>query len=232
MIQEGIQSVNLSKIRSGAGDKPTANVAAENTLETIFKKRYKIRLGSQIRTDHGVFYPQAVYNNLLFELTLSPASQVVRGSDATRLKYKLKNIQLEYEMMRSKTLAEEANSVYLMGGGGVLVRPCSARRGRADRESHGHAGEPADQPPEMVVERHPSPLHRAVHSRHPRIGKIFQPRPDKDIRHDQRVAQHAVQQRDLFPRFLERDQPLFPEKVRQKAKRHALPGCDHVLHGR
>jgi len=37
---------------------------------------------------------------------------VVRGSDTTQLKYKLTNIQLEYEMIRSKTLANEAQSVY------------------------------------------------------------------------------------------------------------------------
>ena len=42
MIQEGIQNVNLSKIRSDTGDKPTANVSVENRLETIFKKSYKI----------------------------------------------------------------------------------------------------------------------------------------------------------------------------------------------
>ena len=87
----------------------------ENRLETIYKKRYKIRLDNQILTDHGVFYPEVLYNDLKFELTLAPAFQVVRGSDATKLKYKLKNIQLEYEMMKSITLADEANSIYSAG---------------------------------------------------------------------------------------------------------------------
>jgi len=40
---------------------------------------------------------------------------VVRGSDTTQLKYKPKNIQLEYKMIRSKTLADEAHSVYSSG---------------------------------------------------------------------------------------------------------------------
>ena len=48
-------------------------------------------------------------------MTLAPASQVVRGSDPTKLKYKLTNIQLEYEMIRSKTLADEALSAYTSG---------------------------------------------------------------------------------------------------------------------
>ena len=51
----------------------------------------------------------------MFELTLAHASQVVKGSDATQLKYKLTNIELEYEMIRSKTLADEARSVYSTG---------------------------------------------------------------------------------------------------------------------
>lgn len=65
--------------------------------------------------DHGVFYPQALYDNLLFELTLAPASQVVRGLDASKLVYKLENIQLEYETIRSEYLAKEATSVYHLG---------------------------------------------------------------------------------------------------------------------
>jgi len=64
---------------------------------------YHIRLYHQILSDHGVFYCQALFNNLIFELTLAPASQVVKGSDPTNLKYKLTNIQLEYEMICSKT---------------------------------------------------------------------------------------------------------------------------------
>ena len=66
-------------------------------------------------TDHGAFYPQALYNDLTFELTLAQAAQVVRGSDALKLVYKLKNIQLEYEVIRSKSLADEVASTYSYG---------------------------------------------------------------------------------------------------------------------
>ena len=76
---------------------------------------YHINLDHQILTDHGVFYPHALYNDLVFELTLAPANQVVRGSDTTKLKYKLTNIQLEYEMLLSKKLAKEAAEVYTSG---------------------------------------------------------------------------------------------------------------------
>ena len=112
MVAEGIQSKKLSQIRSGAGDKPTSGVDAENKLEKVYGKKYRIDLDHQILTDHGVFYPQALYTDLVFELILAPANQVVIGSDKTKLKYKLTNIQLEYEMIRSEDLADEATSVY------------------------------------------------------------------------------------------------------------------------
>ena len=40
---------------------------------------------------------------------------MVIGSDKTKLKYKLTNIQLEYEMVRSEALADRATSVYESG---------------------------------------------------------------------------------------------------------------------
>ena len=91
MLLEGIQTVDLNKIRSNSGDKKTSGVDAENKLETIYINKYKINLDHQILTDHGAFYPQALYNVLTFELTIAPAAQVVRGFDTPKLVYKLKN---------------------------------------------------------------------------------------------------------------------------------------------
>ena len=115
MVPEGIQSEDLCKIRSGAGDAKTSSVDAKKKLNEIYGKKYRINLEHQILTDHGIFYPQALKNDLVFEVSLAPANQVVKGSDPTKLKYKLTNIQLEYEMIRSKMLAEEAESVYTFG---------------------------------------------------------------------------------------------------------------------
>ena len=110
MLSEGIQSVDLCRIHSGSGDKKTG-VDKENKLQSVYRNKYRINLDHPILTDHGVFYPQALY----FELTLAPASQVVQGSDASKLVYKLENIQLEYETIRSKSLADEATSTYTSG---------------------------------------------------------------------------------------------------------------------
>ena len=115
MLSEGIQSVDLCRIRSGAGDKKTSGVDKENKLQSVYSNKYRINLDHPILTDHGVFYPQALYNDLVFELTLALAYQVVRGSDASKLVYKLENIQLEYETIRSKSLADETASTYTSG---------------------------------------------------------------------------------------------------------------------
>ena len=115
MLMEGIQSAKLCKVRANTGDKPTSGVNTENSLEAVYKMRYKINLDHQILTSRGVFYPQALDKDLIFELTLAPASQVVMGSDTTKLVYKLKNIQLEYERIRSKQLADHATTAYTHG---------------------------------------------------------------------------------------------------------------------
>ena len=129
MLPEGIQSEDLCKIRSGSGDKKTSGVDAEKKLAEVYGTKYHINLDHQILTDHGVFYPKALYNDLVFQVTLAPANQVVKGSDPTKLKYKLTNIQLEYEMIRDsppsrkeiekygarETLAEQATNVYTSG---------------------------------------------------------------------------------------------------------------------
>ena len=123
IVPEGIQSEDLCKIRSNSGDKKTSGISVENKLTEVYGKQYRINLEHQILTDHGVFYPQALYDDLVFEVTLAGAEHVVKGSDTTKLKYKLTNIQLEYEMIhdvRSKergteTLGELAKNVYITG---------------------------------------------------------------------------------------------------------------------
>ncbi|PFX27083.1 hypothetical protein AWC38_SpisGene8244 [Stylophora pistillata] len=115
MFREGIQSEDLSKIRCNAGDKKTSGVNNENKLNEVYRNIYRIPLDHDILKDHGVFFPRALSDELLFELRLAPADSVVKGSDSTKLYYKLTNIQLEYEVIHSQKLADEALSNYKNG---------------------------------------------------------------------------------------------------------------------
>ena len=85
MLLEGIQNKELCKIRSCPGDTKTSGVDAENKLNPIYGSKYPISLDHQILSDHSVCYSQALYNDLVFELNLAPASQVVKRADPTKL---------------------------------------------------------------------------------------------------------------------------------------------------
>ena len=79
------------------------------------RNKYRIPLDHEILKNHGVFFPRALSGELVFELSLAPASNVVKGSDASKLDYELDNIQLEYEVIHSKELADEMESNYKNG---------------------------------------------------------------------------------------------------------------------
>ena len=71
MLFEEIQTNKLCKIRLNASDKDTTGVDAEKALSNVFGNKYRIRLGHPILDDHGIFYPQALFNNLAFDLLLA-----------------------------------------------------------------------------------------------------------------------------------------------------------------
>ena len=115
MVPEGIQSEDLCKIRSNSGDKKTSGVDAEKKLNKVFGAKYRINFDHEILKDHGVFYPHALTTELVFQVKLAPANQVVKGTDPSKLKYKLTNIQLEYEMIISEKLANFMSTEYELG---------------------------------------------------------------------------------------------------------------------
>ena len=82
---------------------------------TVYGAKYRILLDHQILSDHGVFYPKALAQNFKFEIKLAKAENVVLGSDSDKLSYKLKNIELEYEIIKSPELATAAASEYTNG---------------------------------------------------------------------------------------------------------------------
>ena len=95
--------------------KKPSGVVKEIKLNGIYGSKYRIPIDHEILKNHGVFFPRALTNELVFELSLAPASNVVKGSDASKLAYELTNIQLEYEVIHSKELADEVESNYKNG---------------------------------------------------------------------------------------------------------------------
>ena len=66
-------------------------------------------------TDHEIFYPQALPHDVVFGMTLTPASHVVIGSGAAKLVHKLTNIRLECEMVTNNELVVKASGGYRDG---------------------------------------------------------------------------------------------------------------------
>ena len=66
MLLEGIQSMDLCKIRSNAGDKKTSGVDAENKLTEVYKNKNRIHLDHQILDRPRRFLPPGTLQRFLF----------------------------------------------------------------------------------------------------------------------------------------------------------------------
>ena len=108
VFTEGIKSVNLFKIRCNAVDKKKSELTKRISSMIFYESKYMIPLDHKILKDHGVFFPRPLSDELVFKLSLAPASNVVIGSDKARLAYEFRNIQLEYEVIHSQEPANKA----------------------------------------------------------------------------------------------------------------------------
>ena len=116
-LKQGISSVNMRKLRTKAGDGKTQDTK-EVDLSKVHNTKYRIPLNHPILNDHGVFYPKALDNHLIFEITLAPVNDIVVYSDTTKTpSYSIKNLELEYSSISSEYLAREAQAAYQVGKG-------------------------------------------------------------------------------------------------------------------
>ena len=116
-LKQGISSENMRKLRTNAGDKKTQD-GKEVSLATVHNTKYRIPINHPILNDHGVFYPKALENHLIFEITLPPISNILIYSNTTKTpSYSIKNLELEYSSISSEYLAREAQSTYQVGKG-------------------------------------------------------------------------------------------------------------------
>ena len=115
MMREGIQSVDLPRTRCNAGDKKNTGIDKEKKRNKVYRSKYRISIDHDIPNNHGAFFPKGLSNELVFQLRLTPASDVVKGSDPAKITYEFTNIEPEYEMINNIDLANAVISNYSSG---------------------------------------------------------------------------------------------------------------------
>lgn len=108
MLLHGVGSENLRKLRSNAGDATKTN-QAEVKLDNVFKSRYCIPIDFELYCDHGPFYPFAVNEDFVREITFNSPKYTIEGTTAD-WNYTVKNIALEYDTVYSEELAQLVES--------------------------------------------------------------------------------------------------------------------------
>jgi hypothetical protein len=94
MIGQGVDGTQ----RQGA----TKNAA----IVDQFKKQYAIPIDFELYSDHAPFYPFAINEDFVRDITFNDKKYVPRG-DADDYGYTIKNIALEYDTLYSEILARQ-----------------------------------------------------------------------------------------------------------------------------
>ena len=107
----GIMTESMRKKISGDDTYQTSS--AVEGLHKIFGSTIRIQLG-QILENCGLFTPCAVREEFEFEIRLAPNEDILvpRGEDGVVGSYQLGDLQLEYEVIENKTLADEIVELY------------------------------------------------------------------------------------------------------------------------
>ena len=105
-IRRGIQSTNLSKLRSGATS-GTAN-ASDTRLKRIFGNKYELLLDCTFLTDQHPFYLYIYKEDIEIDLHFQKSSSLINSTDAEVVTdYNLSNISFEYDAIYKPSLAQQ-----------------------------------------------------------------------------------------------------------------------------
>ena len=105
-IRRGIQSTNLSKLRSDATS-GTVNVS-DIRLKRIFGNKYELLSDCTFLTDQHPFYPYMYKEDIEIDLYFQNSSLFVNSTDAEVMTdYNLSNISFEYDAIYKPSLAQQ-----------------------------------------------------------------------------------------------------------------------------
>lgn len=106
LIRKGIQSLNLSKIRSGA--KSGTSNSNDSRLNRIFGTRYEIPLDCSFLTDQHPFYPYIYKEDIEIDIYFNKPSFVINStSSSAEPDYSLSNICFEFDTIYEPHLANQ-----------------------------------------------------------------------------------------------------------------------------
>ena len=112
MLSEGIQSEDLCRIRSGSGDKKTTGVDEEKKAAEHLHEQVPHQPGPPDSDRPRNYISSGPLQRPDLRTNPRPRSPSGPRLGPSKLVYKLENIQLEYETIRSRRLADEATSTY------------------------------------------------------------------------------------------------------------------------
>ena len=104
----------MSRDASSSND-ADAQAVRDATMYNIFYNKIRMRLGKMLM-DHGLLAPSQMTSNFRFTIKLPPADEVMVAHSGEDLgTYQLENIQLEYESIDNRDIADEVTTSYATG---------------------------------------------------------------------------------------------------------------------
>ena len=115
-VFQGIQGDKLRALRSGVTEaNVTGETANDKTLNAVYGEKYQIPLDFELLSTHAPFYKFPIQEDVIFELTLAPKTDIIVTATTANMDYKLKNICLEYDTITNVTLASQLTNSYNLG---------------------------------------------------------------------------------------------------------------------
>ncbi len=113
MIFQGIQSLNLNKKRSKSSEAISDH--EDNMLYTIYGNKYKIPLDFELINDYAPLYKYAIQEDIIFEITFAPVTEIIITKVTKDWNYKLSNVCLEYDTVTDESIANTIQTQYNQG---------------------------------------------------------------------------------------------------------------------